>query len=63
MSLKDEFYGFSAIVACLKGFQRCFWLKNPWSFSMVSSLGFLAMVSPAQRHYKFGYVDGVDCLD
>ena len=51
------------VKGCLKLFQAGFWRFFAWTFSMLSALGFLVVVSPDYGHYLFGIVDGVEYLD
>lgn len=61
--LRGKFFGFFVVKGCLNGFQRCFWLKNAWSFSMLSALGFLGVVSPVEWRYNVCNVDGAEYLE
>ena len=54
---------FLDVEGCLKRFGAVFRGVFAWTFSMLSALEFLVVVSPDYGHYLFGIVDGVDYLD
>ncbi len=52
-----------AVEGCSNVFGGCFSRVFVWSFSMLSGLGFLMVVSPDCLRYFRVNVDGAECLD
>jgi hypothetical protein len=50
--------GFLDVKGCVKFFGAVFRGVFAWTFSMLSALGFLIVVSPDCGRYLFGVVDG-----
>ena len=61
--LKRRFSVFLDVFGCLKLFRVGFSRFFVWSFSMLWGLEFVVVVSPVERHYILGYVDGVKNVD
>jgi hypothetical protein len=55
--------GFLDVKGCLKFFRVAFRRFSVWSFSMLSSWGFLLVVSPVYGYYILDVVDGGKRLD